>query len=131
MNENNRKQTLAEEFGFESERMTIEEIMEMEAEENSEGSDDLPLSKYAIMWANYMEEEHPARKSFLILEGIWQETLQEVSAEAREMAQVLTDEYYRKFPRPKDDYIAIVKYEYKMKAYVEEIMLKEIVCKSR
>ena len=85
MSENNRKPTLAEEFGFEDERMTIAEIMAMEAEEE-DGLEDLPLSKYAKMWANYMEEEHPARKSFLILEGIWQETLQEVSTEARETA---------------------------------------------
>ena len=128
MNESNRKPTLAEEFGFENERMTIEEIMELEAEEYLE---DLLISKYALMWADYMEEEHPARKSFLILEGIWQEILQAVNVEAREMAQILADEYYRSFPRPKDDYMAIVKYEYKMKAYVEEIVMREIAYKLR
>jgi len=130
MSENNRKPTLAEEFGFENERMTIEEIIAMEAEED-EDLEDLPLSKYAKMWANYMEEEHPARKSFLILEGIWQETLQEVSTEAREMAQMLTDEYYKQFPRPKDDYMATVQYEYKLQAHVEEIIMRDIVYKER
>ena len=128
MNENNRKPTLAEEFGFENESMTIEEIMEMEVDEDGKV---LPLSKYALLWAKYMEEEHSARKSFLILEGIWQEILQAVNVEAREMAQILADEYYRSFPRPKDDYMAIVKYEYKMKAYVEEIVMREIAYKLR
>ena len=130
MSENNRKPTLAEEFGFENERMTIEEIIAMEAEED-EDLEDLPLSKYAKMWANYMEEEHPARKSFLILEGIWQETLQEVSTEAREMAQTLTDDYYKQFTRPKDDYMATVQYEYKLQAHVEEIIMRDIVYKER
>lgn len=130
MSENNRKPTLAEEFGFEDERMTLEEIMAEEAEEN-EDMETLPISKYAKMWAHYMEEEHPARKSFLVLEGIWQETLQEVSNEARELMETLESKYMRANKPPQGDFMATVQYKEKMRSYVEEVIMNDIVYKSR
>jgi len=101
----------------------------MEVEE--EDFESLPLSKYALIWAKYMEEEHPSRKAVLVLEGIWQETLQAVSEEAREMAQTLTDDYNQHHHRPKDDYIAIASFEQQLQSYIEDTVLKEIVCKER
>ena len=127
MSNNSKKTTLSEEFDFEGERLTVEEIMKMEAEE--EYFERLPLSKYALMWAKYMEEEHPARKAILVLEGIWQETLQEVHEEAREMALTLTYEYCQQHKRPEGDYVAIANYEHKIQSYFDDTILKEIVYK--
>ena len=124
----NRKMTIAEKYGYEEERLTYQEVLALERE--TDELKPLKIGKYGRMWATYMTEEQPARKAFLLTEGIWNQTMAEVQDEAMTMLIGLQEQYKAKNPRP-TEYQAILHYESQMRDWAEEVMLAQIVYKVR
>lgn len=106
--------------------LTVEEVLIMEYMRKP-----TQVGKYGQMWLNYMEENKLARKTFLLTEGLLQETAMQVQQEALDMKTTLEEQYKQKHPRPTEDWLAIYQYEQEMANVTEEIVLNEIVYKAR
>jgi hypothetical protein len=110
--------------------MTVEEIEEMEA--NPDRREPLPpMGKYGSLFWDYLKENHPGRHGFLLAETTLRDVCLEVDREARDMMETLTRQLRAKTPRPREDFMAAVRYETAIRDQAEETVLAEIVYKPR
>jgi len=126
----NRQMTIAEKYGHPT-GPTVEEVMEIERREAEEKATRPPLNGYTRMWMKFMEDHHLGRKAYLKLEGLWQQTIEEVDKEIQEMSWTLRQQYLEKYQRPTGSSLEILQYEEQLKSWLEEILFREIVHKSR
>ena len=107
--------------------MTVEEIEEMEKLPKEPQP---PMGKFGSLFWDYLRENHPGRHSYLLAETTLRDVCLQVDKEAREMMESLEEQLRAKTPRPKD-FMATVQYETSIRDQAEEIVLNEIVYKSR
>jgi hypothetical protein len=108
--------------------MTAEEVEEAERQPKEPQP---PMGKYGSLFWEYLKENHPGRHGFLLAETTLRDVCLEVDKEAREMMETLTRQLRARTPRPKDDFMAAVRYETAIRDQAEEIVLNEIVYKPR
>jgi hypothetical protein len=108
--------------------MTVEEIEEAERQPKEPQP---PMGKYGSLFWEYLKENHPGRHGFLLAETTLRDVCLEVDKEAREMMETLTRQLRAKTPRPKEDFMAAVRYETAIRDQAEEIVLNEIVYRPR
>ena len=106
---------------------TVEDVEEMER--NPEPLP--PMGKYGSLFLQYLKEHHPGRFQFLILETTLRDVCLQVDKEAREMMETVQTQLRAKTPRPKGDFMATVRYETAIRDQAEEIVLSDIVYRSR
>jgi hypothetical protein len=108
--------------------MTVEEREEAERQPKEPQP---PMGKYGSLVWEYLKENHPGRHGFLLAETPLRDVCLEVDKEAREMMETLTRQLRARTPRPKEDFMAAVRYETAIRDQAEEIVLNEIVYKPR
>ena len=121
-----KEMSFAERLGFDEHRLTVEEVMELEATQKPNN-----WSKYTRMWRDFMIESNPLRTSEIKMSGQWIDYMQAVEKDVRDLEEILERNYRRTYPRPKDNYMETVRYETQLRMYVEEIILDQIVYKPR
>lgn len=90
------------------------------------------LGKYGRMAARYLEENEPARYRMLVRFGMLGEKLQEAEAEANELYDQLTEEYFRNNP-PKDRSSTMEMWGIRQQGHMmaEEVVLQQVIMKYR
>jgi hypothetical protein len=108
--------------------LTVEEIEELERQSKAPRP---TMGKYGSLFWDYLREYHPGRRGFLLSETTLRDVCLAVNREAREMMETLQVQFHKQSPRPKDDFMAAVRYETAIRDRAEEIVLREIVFKPR
>ena len=110
--------------------MTVEAIEEMENKPNNRKAQS-PTGKYGDLFWDYLKENHPGRHGFLLAETTLRDVCLEVNREAQEMMETIKNQLRAQNPQPSDDFMAMVRYETKIRDIAEEIVLRDLVFKPR
>ncbi len=85
------------------------------------------IGKWGRMWQDWMESEHSADVTLLVIECKWAIIPRKIDIEAEKRYEELDKIYRRDNPRPESDFNAVLKWETAKKFWIENIIMKEIV----